>query len=211
MKDKINLTMDGTLFTIQTKCLHLVGLYRENLIKRPKLLIALYVLIYMIMVSCVIAEGYFIVQNHKDILSSSEAFSPLSTIIITLIKLSTFLLWRENFYELMDEFKQLAADVQASDSMQLMKVNHIDRNLTLIYLASSLFVGIVQNSATAVGDILNVMRGDPAEREMPWKSDFTIFGYNPKNTPGYEASYLDLVAVTYFTILIFVSLLDSSG
>jgi hypothetical protein len=199
--------MDGTLFSIQIKCLHLVGLYRAGLIKRPKLLNLFYLLMAVCMCTCIMAEAFFIIKNHDDVLGSSEAFGPLSTIFLTLIKLFTFLSHRESFYKLMNQIKLLAAEAQIKDSLKIKRVNQIDKVLTMFYVASSLFVIISKNSAPVISDFVKFLRGNAIAREMPWK---TAFPYDSTLTPAYELSYINLVAGTYFTVFIFVSVLNAS-
>jgi odorant receptor len=190
-------------FAIQTKCLHLVGLHRSNLIKKPMGFVVFYFGMVMCMVSCISFEAYYIIKNHKDVLGSSEAFSPLSTIAISMTKLFTFMWYRENFYELMDRIRSMAEETQADEQLKLKKVNQIDQYVAFVYLASSWFVGVVQNSIPAVADFLSYLQGQEIGREMPWKS---AYPYDAKLTPAYELSYLNLICVTYFAIFNFVSI-----
>jgi 7tm Odorant receptor len=190
------------IFNIQTKCLHLVGLHRADLIKSPSKFIAFYVAMVMCMISCSCFEAYYIVKNHDDILGSSEAFSPLSTIVISMTKLFTFIFYREEFYELMDRIKNLSEGASAKSLLQIEKANRIDQTMAFLYLASSWVVGVVQNSVPAVTDFVRFLQGQATVREMPWKS---AYPYDATLTPAYELSYLNLVCVTYFAIFTFVS------
>jgi 7tm Odorant receptor len=190
------------LFRIQTKCLRLVGLHRTDFLRKPKLFMALYVAIVVCLVFCVAVEAFFISGNLEDVLGSSEAFGPLTTIVLAITKIFTFLAYREKFYELIDRINELATKTHGEDVTELQRVNRIDQNLALLYLAAATFVGVAQNSIPAVADFISFLQGRDVTREMPWKSDYP---YDPTQTPAYEITYIIFVAATYFTILISVS------
>jgi 7tm Odorant receptor len=191
------------LFRIQTKCLHLIGLHRSNLIKKPKHFFVFYVVVFFVMVYSAVAEANFIIKNKSDILGSSEAFGPLSTITITLIKLVTFLVYREKFYELMDRIKEMATEMRGEDLLQLEKVNKIDQSLAMFYLASTSAVAISQNLIPGAADVISFLQRENITREMPWKTEYP---YDSTKTPAYEITYLTLMMGTYFTLFCFVSI-----
>jgi hypothetical protein len=149
------------------------------------------------LVICIVAESYFIIKFHEDVLASSEAFSPLSTVTITLTKFITFLWSNKKIYELMDRLQSMADNTKGSNSEVLKKVNQIDQTMTSVYLASTTFVGVVQCIAPIVNDILSFTNGSEMARELPWKS---AYPFDATQTPGYEAAYINLVFATYLTV-----------
>lgn len=191
------------LFRIQSKCLHLVGLHRSNLIHKPKYFFVFYIAMFFAIVYSAVAEASFIIKNKSDILGSSEAFAPLSTITITMIKLVTFLAYREKFYELMDRIKELATEMSDEDLLQLEKVNKIDQSLAVFYLASTSVVAISQNLIPGAADVISFLQRENITREMPWKTEYP---YDSTKTPAYEITYLILIMGTYFTLFCFVSI-----
>ena len=193
--------MDKSLFSIQSKCFHLVGLHRVELLKSPNLFRVFHGLSILSLVICVVAESYFIIKYHEDVLASSEAFSPLSTVTMTLTKFITFLWSREKFYALMDRLHAMAVRTEGSNLADLKNVNKIDQTLASVYLASTIFVGLVQCIAPIVSDIISFVNGSEMARELPWKS---AYPYDATKTPGYEISYFNLVAATHLTVLTLV-------
>jgi 7tm Odorant receptor len=191
------------LFRIQKKCLNLIGLHRSNLIHKPKYFFVFYIAVFFVIVYSAVAQASFIIKNKSDILGSSEAFGPFSTITITLIKLITFLAYREKFYELMDSIKELASEMRGEDLLQLEKVNKIDQSLAMFYLAYTSVVAILLNLIPGAADVISFLQRENITREMPWKTEFP---YDSTKTPAYEITYLILIMGTYFTLFCFVSI-----
>jgi hypothetical protein len=193
--------MDENIFKIQTKIFRIVGLYRDNLIRRPRLLLIYNIAMFSSLISSGLVEGYFIVQNYEDVLASADAVSTLCTTIITLVKVLSFFAYKEQFYVLMDEIKRLAVEAPARYFLKLGKVNQTDQLLTTFYLVSCMFV-MLQNFSPALSDLVRFLQGGEVLREMPWKASYP---YDVTLSPAYEISYFNFIAVTFFIIFVVVS------
>jgi hypothetical protein len=141
----------------QKKIFETVGLYRDNLIQRPRLLLIYNIAMFSSLISSGLVEGYFIVQNYEDVLASADAVSTLSTTIITLVKVLSFSAYKEQFYKLMDEIKLLAEEAPARYFLKLGKDNQIDQMLAAFYFVLCMFV-MLQNFLPAASDLVRFLR-----------------------------------------------------
>lgn len=195
--------MDGSLFSIQVKCFHIIGFYRAKSTKREKLFRALQVSGIVCIALCLASEIYFLVENFTDVMASAEAFGTLSTEIITLSKIITFYFWKEKFYQLMDEIKTLSEQSDNVNSQTLKRLNQFDKGVTLTYLSSGICTGFGYCITPIAINLVNVFK-------MKQVTNFTLpmkaaFPYDISATPAYELTYAAFCWATFITIFISVS------
>lgn len=199
-KSEIIFKMDGEQFSVQVMCYRLLGFPRARDIKFAKIYMILHSIRTFVAIFGIIFEVNFVVENFQDVLPAAECFAPLSTQIITFVKLATLTLLKENLYEMMDQIKALRNDISIGDSLNLKRVNQFDKNVAAIYLASTVFTGSFMCIAPISTDLINYwIYGIEFSRELPTK--FAIFFIDVTLSPAYELSYLTLCVATYITVL----------
>lgn len=194
--------MDRAIFNVQKKCLHTIGLHRNNLIKHPRLFKVYHVALVSCWLSSLLAEANFVLKNYEAVLESSEAFVPISTILIGLSMFCVFLWYREEFYELIDQITQLADEVDGENIIKIQKVNRIYKIVNLAFLSSALTAGFIQNIIPLLNNFNNFWQGNPMAWDLPWRA---AYPYDTQAFPGYEFSYFTLVATTFTIICSIVS------
>lgn len=99
--------MIGNNFATQVKCFHLIGQHRSDLMIHPNIWRYFNFFGFLSILVSVLSETYFIVENHRNVLASAESFGTLSTEIITLTKLITFIASKEKFYRMIEKLGEI--------------------------------------------------------------------------------------------------------
>lgn len=101
--------LKADFLSLQLEIFELIGLQQFHPSKYLMFFHALHILSILSMVFATLTEFFFIALNVKDILSSAEAFGPFSTEIISLTKYLTFFIWKDKFYSLINQIRDLSA------------------------------------------------------------------------------------------------------
>lgn len=194
--------MDTSLFSIQEKCFCLVGLFRSENVKFPKVFKTLqYFNIFCISYLFVSALKY-ITEHTDDILASADASSPQFTQFLAMSKLVSLMAGKDKFYQLMDDIKTLAKNVDKSVEGKLNRVNMYYKVLTVIYFVSTILTGVGYVVRPIVANLVNLARGFDYDYEMPFKGSFF---YDITYWPAYLLTYIIFSYTPYVCIVISVS------
>lgn len=99
--------MENSYFSIQIKCFKLVGLFRDNLKDRPRLLLLSYLVIIAPLIFGVSSVIAFFLANYQDVLASSEALAIVFTGTLAFSKFLTFCISKERFFKTIDDLTEL--------------------------------------------------------------------------------------------------------
>lgn len=184
----------GKLFSLQVKCLNAIGFNRKRSKQFPIIFQFLHAINVSFVVFAVLTEFTFVCINFNDVLVSAEAFGPLSTEIITIAKLLTFMIYEKDFYKLMDKIQTLSRDTKT-----IHIANKLDQTVTLTYLCSGIFTGVVLCFARLTVDLIGAWFYElELKREMPVKS---VLPFDVTSSPAYEITYLLYCCATYVTVI----------
>lgn len=95
-------------FSIQLKCLKLIG-FEDVVEEKHKVLLRFLQRLNISIISyCLFAEILFVVQNLKDIFAAVECLSFIATMLITLPKIISFYCFNERFRDMLVAIKELS-------------------------------------------------------------------------------------------------------
>lgn len=194
--------MDGKQFSIQLKCLRIVGFDRENSVKFPKLLRLAQIIAISCLIACLPGEMYFVERNFKDVLAVAEACGPFFVSLTSAVKFITFFMNQEQFYQLIDRIRELIVESNIEDSLIIRKVNQFDRKLTLLYLVSAILTGFGFSFLPIIRNIINVsLLGKYDFLEPLLKYDFP---FETDFSPIYEIIYFFYCCAVFVAVFISV-------
>lgn len=196
--------MDGSSFAIQEMFLRLVGFHRADSIKFPRAVRAFHFLGMLGVFFCFASESFYIVRNFHDIVGSAEAFAPLSTEIITLVKFFTFYRSQDKFSQIFSQIKEMAKTASWCGIEEIKRVNQLDRTLAKIYFFFAVFLSFAYCAQHLVSSFaMSYFFGNEFTRALPFKS---AFPYDETSSPAYEISYFMMIVGTYVTACLLESI-----
>lgn len=93
------------LFAIQLCCFKVSGFGDQRISLKIVQLCLTFILMF-----CTTSEIMFIVKNRRNVLASAEAFGPLATAIIGLVKIITFYVSLKKFYVFIEKIQKMGKE-----------------------------------------------------------------------------------------------------
>lgn len=203
---KVHRNVSSEIFLLQFKLLKLCGFHSLNKIQYFRGINIFHKTVsIMCLVYCILAGILFIHENTFDFLEAAASAGPLLSVIITLVKFVTFSLYREKFYELMDNVKSLSNNLTILDEVYLRKRNIVDRTICTGRIIAAMISLVAFVIKPVLNNIASVSSGNDFSYELPLKASFP---YNAKFSPFYELHYLIFSYVSYLAAVVNVSLLS---
>lgn len=97
--------MEKSQFSIQLKCIRMVGLINE---KSPRLVKFISKFYPAALTYSLFSMLLFVARNYNDVVSSADALGPFTTGVITLSKFLSFQYYREEFIRIMNLLDSMA-------------------------------------------------------------------------------------------------------
>lgn len=101
-KSKENEKME---FSLEVKCLKLIGLQRYQLQNFFIIKFLLYLVMAAPVTIGVSTVGNYVYENYKDLIASAEASGIIFTGVIAMSKFAAFCCYKEKFFKIMDDIK----------------------------------------------------------------------------------------------------------
>ncbi|EDV94557.1 GH19067 [Drosophila grimshawi] len=193
------------LFQLQENCLRLMGHNIESSGDGFKHLSLKHIASLLFVISAVYPLLYYVIYNRDDMELITAGLSVVFTNLLTVIKISTFLVYKQNFWQMLHSFRQLylkshqkVAEEDGDDTAYLVQANKLATNLGRAYCISCGFTGLYFMLGPIVKIISSSWRGVVYARELPMPMKFP---FNDVNTPGYEVGFIYTMFVTIVVVL----------
>ncbi|XP_051863953.1 odorant receptor 82a [Drosophila albomicans] len=195
----------GRLFLLQEQCLRLMGhsMDSQSNDDRALTLGLKHFASLLLVISAEYPMMSYVMYNRDDIELVTASLSVVFTNLLTVIKISTFLVYKQNFWQLMHSFRQIypkfhqsASDVVGHD--YITKDNNFAALLGKAYCISCACTGLYFMLDPILKIISSHWRGEIYIRELPMPMKFP---FNDVNTPGYEFGFGYTVFVTIAVVL----------
>lgn len=194
------------VFTLQKKFLILSGYARSDTITRARGFVQF--LGFFVLIVNLIFESYFVYVNHKDILVSAECFGPLSTEMITIVKMIIVFISKKKFYYLIDEIQKMTIEASEDDKSVLKKANKWDQTIASTLLTTASISAVCLSCGPMILNLINMaLFGDEYIREIPIKVEFP-FEWR-KISPAFELVAASMDYSCYITVMFIVSFPDN--
>jgi hypothetical protein len=100
--------MENSQFSLEVKCLKLIGLHRHQLENFWKTKICMYLVMASPVFFSLFGVIAYAVENYKNLIAVAEASGIIFTGYIAMSKLVTFFCSSEKFFKIMDDIKKLS-------------------------------------------------------------------------------------------------------
>ncbi|XP_017101823.2 odorant receptor 82a [Drosophila bipectinata] len=187
----------GRLFQLQENCLRAMGHTggHENSISDGKLSVK-----HIVSLAFVVSAQYplisYIVYNREDMEKVTACLSVVLTNMLTVIKITTFLAYKQDFWRMIQRFREMHQ--QYGDGYgYVAAANKVASLLGRAYCISCGITGLYFMLGPIVAIIASKWRGTTYIRELPMPMKFP---FNDVNTPGYEVGFLYTVFVTVVVV-----------
>ncbi|EDV42847.1 uncharacterized protein Dana_GF18198 [Drosophila ananassae] len=193
----------GRLFQLQEKCLQAMGHTggHENSIPDGKLSLK-----HIVSLAFVVSAQYplisYIVYNSEDMEKVTACMSVVLTNMLTVIKITTFLAYKQDFWRMIQRFREMhqqsnQRNVDGDGYGYVAAANKVASMLGRAYCVSCGFTGLYFMLGPIVNIVASKWRGTTYVRELPMPMKFP---FNDVNTPGYEVGFLYTVLVTVVVV-----------
>ncbi|KAH8407919.1 hypothetical protein KR222_000803 [Zaprionus bogoriensis] len=201
----------GRLFQLQEQCLRLMG-HNDNtdapaFASRPALSLGLrHVASLLLVISAEYPLISYVIYHRDDMELITACLSVAFTNLLTVIKISTFLVYKRSFWQLMQSFRRIFTTFNLSTahpsvtngSGYVEQANKMAATLGRAYCFSCACTGLYFMLDPILKIIASKWRGVPYVRDLPMPMKFP---FNDVNTPGYEVGFIYTVFVTVAVVL----------
>ncbi|KAH8310956.1 hypothetical protein KR044_003593 [Drosophila immigrans] len=195
----------GRLFLLQEHCLRLMGHSMDSRSDDDDSILTLRLKYFGSLLLVVSAEYpmlSYVMHNRDDVELVTASLSVVFTNLLTVIKISTFLVYKQNFWQLMQSFRQIYPQSHQSaevvGSAYITADNKLAALLGRAYCISCACTGLYFMLDPIVKIISSHWHGELYIRELPMPMKFP---FNDVNTPGYEFGFVYTVFVTIAVVL----------
>jgi len=179
--------MADSVFVIQETCLKIVSLRRLIELKLKSLNLLFFAFYFFSLLYAILSASKFIFENTQDVIACADASGALCTGIISLSKLTSFLIFNEEFYQIIDQLKLMALNCKGSELNKVKSVNKLNRFVSTRYLGSTLTAGWGYLLRPVIINLVKFYRDENFYYEMPFK---TSFPYEITTPLPYTLSYI---------------------
>ncbi|XP_037945273.1 odorant receptor 82a-like [Teleopsis dalmanni] len=195
------------IFETQRKCLRLMGHTLEN--EKSPLLRKWNSFIYYGSLLLVLSAQWpminYVVYNIDDLTLATASLSIVLTNMLTVIKMITFLMYKQRFMELMEQFGEMFNAAHVSEVKRGLTVaNKIAMKLVKLYYFSVSSTGLYFMIGPLVKIIWSKINHKTIIRDLPMPMRFN---FDFVSTPGYEFGYVYTGFVT-MTVVMYASAID---
>ncbi|XP_034487646.1 odorant receptor 82a-like [Drosophila innubila] len=198
----------GRLFQLQEICLRVMGHSMESSDERALTPGLKHVASLLLVISAEYPLMSYVIYNRDDMELITACLSVAFTNLLTVIKISTFLVYKQNFWQMMHSFRQMYSKSQ--QSLEVVGYGYVERANKLAaflgkaYCISCAVTGLYFMLAPIVKIITSSWRGVVYIRELPMPMKFP---FNDIDSPGYEFGFIYTVFVT-IAVVLFASAVD---
>ncbi|XP_034487517.1 odorant receptor 82a-like [Drosophila innubila] len=198
----------GRLFQLQENCLRVMGHSMESSDERALTPGLKHVASLLLVISAEYPLMSYVIYNRDDMELITACLSVAFTNLLTVIKISTFLVYKQNFWQMMHSFRQMYSKSQ--QSLEVVGYGYVERANKLAaflgkaYCISCAVTGLYFMLAPIVKIITSSWRGVVSIRELPMPMKFP---FNDIDSPGYEVGFIYIIFGT-IAVVLFVSAID---
>ncbi|EDW83053.1 uncharacterized protein Dwil_GK22520 [Drosophila willistoni] len=191
------------LFLLQEICLRVMG-HSPNTGKDTRSGKGVFSFSHIISLLFVISAEYpmisYIMYHNDDMELITATLSVVFTNLLTAIKIITFLVYKQDFWQMMQTFRQMhqqSVQTMGKQDGYVTEANNLAARLGKAYCISCAFTGLYFFLGPIVKIIISKMRGTIYIRELPMNMKFP---FNDVDSPGYEMAFVYTVFVTIVVV-----------
>ncbi|XP_030371057.1 odorant receptor 82a [Scaptodrosophila lebanonensis] len=139
----------------------------------------------------------YTIYNRDDMELVTACLSVVFTNMLTVIKIITFLVYKQDFWQMMQNFREMYSQSQSTDNKYVSKANKLACWLGRAYCISCCFTGLYFMLDPIVKFMLAKHRGVVYIRELPMPMKFP---FNDATSPGYEVAFAYTISVTIVVV-----------
>ncbi|XP_030562883.1 odorant receptor 82a [Drosophila novamexicana] len=198
------------LFQLQENCLRLMGHNLESSGVPGSFSLGLkHIASLLFVLSAEYPMLSYVIYHRDDMELITACLSVAFTNLVTVTKIWTFLLYKPNFGQMMQRFRQLdsksqkkkkpsPAQLEDGGNGYLARANKLAASLGRAYCISCGFTGLYFMLGPIIKIITSSWRGVPYARELPMPMKFP---FNDVDSPGYEFGFIYTLFVTIVVVL----------
>ncbi|KAH8369416.1 hypothetical protein KR009_010312 [Drosophila setifemur] len=192
----------GRLFQLQLNCLRAMG-HTPHMDKGGDGALRLkHIISLLFVVSAQYPLISYILHNRDDMEEITACLSVVLTNMLTVVKITTFLVYKQDFWEMIQHFREMhqqsSQRSRLTDGSGLVsEANKLAALLARAYCLSCSFTGLYFMLGPIVKIAASSWLGTTYVRELPMPMKFP---FNDVDTPGYEFGFLYTVLVTIVVV-----------
>ncbi|XP_017846321.1 odorant receptor 82a [Drosophila busckii] len=186
------------LFQLQEQCLRVMG---HNMVVEPLTLSLKHIASLAFVLSAQYPLVSYALHNRDDLELITAGLSVVFTNMLTVIKISTFLAYKQDYWRMIQGFRQMylqSRRLQHCGYDYVTPANKLATKLGKAYFFSCGFTGLYFMLTPIVMIISSNWRGVSVARELPMPMKFP---FNDTVSPGYECGYVYTMIVTIVVVL----------
>ncbi|XP_044313002.1 odorant receptor 82a [Drosophila rhopaloa] len=199
----------GVLFQLQENCLRAMGHSHAKESTEDRALSLKHISSLLFVVSAQYPLISYVVYNRNDMEKVTASLSVVLTNLLTVVKITTFLVYKQDFWKMMSRFRKMHQQSSPSSRSKdgtdyVTEANKLATFLGRAYCLSCGLTGLYFMLGPIVKGVASSWRGTLYVRELPMPMKFP---FNDVDSPGYEVCVLYTVLVTA-VVVVYASAVD---